>query len=252
MTTLVSEGAASGSTRSGYERSIAAAVALAVVALSVAAAYAGAHAFTRMLKLIHAPTAGSLAETGLAVTGDLAGLLIQLAVFFRAIRWLAGRDVLVWLVAPTHALGPRTFLAVIGAMFLIKVLAVFATGLLLSPSKGGDIVQSLTPVVDIMKTPLWVVFLACGLIGAVAEELIYRGYLSRILEDSCGFWAGAVVSALVWAAMHVYYPLSGQASLVVIGIGLSWMRMRTGSVYPGLAWHAANNALALIVMRAMG
>ena len=72
-----------------------------------------------------------------------------------------------------------------------------------------------------------------------------RGFLLAGLEMRLGFWPGAAISSLVWAALHgvggVLIPF------VAEGIVLCWIRRRTGSVRTGIALHAAQNTVATLV-----
>ena len=120
------------------------------------------------------------------------------------------------------------------------------------PIATGAPTADITPFGALMRSPAWPVMLLGGVLAAVLEELLYRGYLSRTLEASrLGFWGGTAVASIVWAALHVYYPLSMQVMLAVMGLALSWLRMRTGSILPGMAWHIVNNTVALVALRLM-
>jgi hypothetical protein len=95
---------------------------------------------------------------------------------------------------------------------------------------------------------MWLVL--AGIVAAIVEELVWRGWVSRTLERSpLGFWLGAIVASVLWAALHLYYPWTIQATLVVIGVALSWLRAKTGSIWPGAVWHVLNNVVALIALR---
>ncbi len=118
---------------------------------------------------------------------------------------------------------------------------------------AGGALEAVAPLGAIMRSPMWPLLLSAGILAAVAEELIYRGYLSQTLEGSrLGFWGGATLAAVIWAALHLYYPFGIQVVLVIVGLSLSWLRARTGSIYPGMLWHIANNAVALIVLKMIG
>ncbi len=152
-----------------------------------------------------------------------------------------------WWVWPAAIIG----LYIVKAIVSIAVLFVVHGGGAIAgatpiPQPSGD----LSPFGALMRSPAWPLMLLGGIIAAVVEELLYRGYLSRTLEASrLGFWVGATVASVVWAALHVYYPLPMQVVLVVMGLALSWLRARTGSILPGMAWHIANNTIALVALR---
>ena len=83
------------------------------------------------------------------------------------------------------------------------------------------------------------------LIAPWMEEISMRGFLLAGLGMRLGFWPGAAISSLVWAALHgvggVLIPF------VAEGIVLCWIRRRTGSVRTGIALHAAQNTVATLV-----
>jgi membrane protease YdiL (CAAX protease family) len=119
-----------------------------------------------------------------------------------------------------------------------------------SKAAAGGVIESLSPFAAVMRSPAWMLLLLGGILAAIVEELLFRGFLSRTLEQSAlGFWGGATVASLIWAGLHAYYPLGLQAVLVVCGVCLSLVRARTGSVYPGMLWHVCNNTVGLLAMR---
>lgn len=92
---------------------------------------------------------------------------------------------------------------------------------------------------------LFFAILAC-LIGFV-EEVFFRGLILRALA-SAGLWRGAVVSSIVFGVMHLLNLLFG-ADLVAtllqtvyataMGFGFAAVTLRTGSLWPLIAIHAA-------------
>jgi membrane protease YdiL (CAAX protease family) len=84
------------------------------------------------------------------------------------------------------------------------------------------------------------------LVAPVAEELFFRGFVFGALRRRVGVWAGAVISGVLFGAVHagggtpaVFLPL-----LALFGFGLAILYWRTGSLLPGIALHSINNAIA--------
>jgi membrane protease YdiL (CAAX protease family) len=78
-----------------------------------------------------------------------------------------------------------------------------------------------------------------------AEELFFRGLGTRVL----GFLGstGAIVgTALAFGLAHGL--LVALPPLLVLGIGLAWVRIRAESVWPGVIAHAAYNGVALAIL----
>ncbi len=152
----------------------------------------------------------------------------------------------VWWVWPTAIVGLYALKAVVSIGVLYLAYGGGTVG-------SGSATEALTPFAALMRSSAWPLMLAGGVLAAIVEELLYRGYLSRTLETSrLGFWGGAATASVLWAALHVYYPLPMQIVLVAVGFGLSWLRAYTGSILPGMAWHIANNTIALVALRMMG
>jgi hypothetical protein len=91
-------------------------------------------------------------------------------------------------------------------------------------------------------------------IAPIAEELFFRGFFFgalrrihvRVAGRDLGTWLAAVVTAILFGLAH-----TGSASsqylvpLGFLGFVLCVVRWKTGSLYPCMALHSANNALAL-------
>ena len=61
----------------------------------------------------------------------------------------------------------------------------------------------------------------------------------------------AALSSAAFAALHMQYGIGGQFVIFAIGLTLSWIRMRSGSLWPAIVCHALNNAVALVAMKAI-
>ena len=92
--------------------------------------------------------------------------------------------------------------------------------------------------------------LAVMLIGVIAiapivEELVFRGFLLRALADSRLGAAGAIViTAGVWAGLHVDKSWLGMAATFFAGLVWGALRWRTQSTVTTIAVHVLNNLVA--------
>ena len=77
----------------------------------------------------------------------------------------------------------------------------------------------------------------------VVEELLFRGEGVALLLPF-GAPVAVVGSALAFALAHGL--IVGLPVLFAFGVGLAVLRLRTGSVFPGMALHALFNAIAMI------
>ncbi len=85
------------------------------------------------------------------------------------------------------------------------------------------------------------VAVAAGL-APVCEEIAFRGYLQSALRLRLRDGTALAVGAVLFATMHLN-PVS-LPGLLLLGFLFGWLALRTGSVWPGVAAHAVNNAVA--------
>lgn len=83
-------------------------------------------------------------------------------------------------------------------------------------------------------------------LAPVAEELFFRGFFYGSLRGHLGAVGAAVASSAVFALVHFTsaQTLSLLPLLGVLGLLFCFLYERTGSLYPGIALHAINNAVA--------
>jgi len=98
--------------------------------------------------------------------------------------------------------------------------------------------------------------------AGLGEELFYRGYVHGVLRRRHGFAAAALVSAAFFAVRHATqlalvrptYPWGAAASWAgvsfFIGIFMSWLYERSGSLYPPVVAHYLFNMVPLLFLLA--
>jgi hypothetical protein len=103
---------------------------------------------------------------------------------------------------------------------------------------------------DISSTApgMWMVLLVVVVvIGApVVEEIVYRGSLQTALVSTAGKWAGIVITAALFAAIHlapVEFP-----GLFVFALLLGIVRQRSGTLGAAIVTHLAFNATGLLLV----
>ena len=99
--------------------------------------------------------------------------------------------------------------------------------------------------------------MAMSLVAALGEEIGWRGLLQPSLQQTEGFWRASLVTGFIWAAWHwhaiVYgdYNAGGSlfgsvvlfsAMIMLMSIGMAWLTLRSGSLWPAVVVHAAHNA----------
>lgn len=83
---------------------------------------------------------------------------------------------------------------------------------------------------------------AVVVLGPIVEELLFRGLGFRLLErwGKVAAVLGTAVAFAFWHGLVQAWP-----ALLIFGVGMAILRLRTGSILPGYAFHAFFNAAAL-------
>jgi membrane protease YdiL (CAAX protease family) len=90
-------------------------------------------------------------------------------------------------------------------------------------------------------------FLAVVVVGPVAEEVAFRGFLFRGLSVSWFGLAGTLVAtSAIWAAMHIQYDWLVTAQIFLIGLVLGWLRWASGSTLLTIVLHVITNFVATV------
>jgi len=91
---------------------------------------------------------------------------------------------------------------------------------------------------------LWIALI----VGApLSEEFFFRGFLFSGLQHSfAGPWGTVVLTAALWAVIHVQYDVYGMGMIFLQGLLLGCARLATGSVWLCVALHGLTNFVATV------
>jgi len=78
-----------------------------------------------------------------------------------------------------------------------------------------------------------------GIVPAICEEIMYRGYVQRSLEKSGGIWMAIIVSGLIFGAYHL--QITNILPLSFLGIMLAYITYISNSLIPAIVAHFVNN-----------
>jgi membrane protease YdiL (CAAX protease family) len=99
--------------------------------------------------------------------------------------------------------------------------------------------------VDDSTAALVAVAFLVAVVAPVAEEFFFRGFFFTALRNWRGLWPAAIGTGVVFGAIH------GSSAdpafllpLAFFGFSLCLLYAKTGSLYPGIAVHCANNSVA--------
>ncbi len=104
--------------------------------------------------------------------------------------------------------------------------------------------QQVTSLFGTSAAALVLTFVIVALITPVVEELFFRGFVHRALEQQFGFLAGGSLSATVFMVAHFDPRLF--PPIFVLGFGLAYLVHRTGSIWSSIGGHFLINALGVI------
>ncbi|MBZ5698630.1 MAG: CPBP family intramembrane metalloprotease [Acidobacteriia bacterium] len=144
-------------------------------------------------------------------------------------------------------LGVQTFRA--SAMQCLSGGAMLA--LVVSFASGFLNPQSRLPIEQILQARISVaLFAVLGvLVAPLVEETIFRGFLYPVIARRLGIAAGVIVTGILFGSMHAAQLWGGWgqiALLILVGIVLTWVRARTGTVAASYFVHLGYNGLQLL------
>ncbi len=184
-------------------------------------------------------------ETWVAV--HLLAVGIGLVVWFGGLRRASRPLGALGMVSPRTSWGVTALLAV-GALG-ISIVATFVYGFVID-QLGFESLRP--PEIDTDAFFPGVGFLltiqALALVTPISEEVLFRGYVLRGLLHQVGAGPAVVSTALVFSALH--FDAGTIVPIFFTGLALGWLYVKTGSLWPCIAAHAGQNAIALFAVRA--
>jgi membrane protease YdiL (CAAX protease family) len=83
-----------------------------------------------------------------------------------------------------------------------------------------------------------------GVVPAICEEILFRGYVLRSFEKSWGITTAIIISGLIFGMYHL--QIANLLPLTCIGMLLAYMTWITQSIYPAMVAHFANNGASVL------
>ena len=82
-------------------------------------------------------------------------------------------------------------------------------------------------------------------VAPICEEFLFRGFVFRALRNWRGVWPAAAITGVLFGAVHgLSAPVVDLLPLGFLGFVLCIVYERSGSLYPCIALHVLNNAIA--------
>ena len=83
-----------------------------------------------------------------------------------------------------------------------------------------------------------------SLAGPMIEELFFRGFVLTSLVQPLGYFKAIIISSFIFSASHL--TIGVLIPFFITGIMLSWLYLKTRSLWPPFIAHSIQNFLALI------
>ena len=183
-------------------------------------------------------------ETWVAV--HLLATGIALVVWFMGVRQSPFPLQALGLVRPRLSLPFSALLTVVALAF--SILATFLYGLIVE-NLGLDALrppeirtESIFPGIGFLLT-----LQALAVVTPISEEVLFRGFVLRGLLGRIGAGPAIVSTALVFSALH--FDPGTIIPIFFTGLALGWLNVKAGSLWPCIAAHAGQNAIALLAVR---
>ncbi len=150
--------------------------------------------------------------------------------------------------APAHY--AATVLLALSALVLVNWLnGLIDTHILTTPPELAEQMAKFFPPPENALDWVWLIFLV-GVSPAVCEELVFRGFILAGVRDRLTDTQSAILVGLLFGIFHLsVYRLFGTTML---GIIMTFLVLRTRSIYPAMLFHFLNNTLAIVSTYAGG
>ncbi len=114
--------------------------------------------------------------------------------------------------------------------------------------------QDLRPFLQLLQGDAAWIILPVICIGApLSEELLFRGFLfSGLAKSRLGLVGTAILTTVLWTGLHAGYSAFGLIEVLGIGLYLSWLLVRTGSLWVTIFCHAAYNTVVAATLLLIG
>ena len=97
------------------------------------------------------------------------------------------------------------------------------------------------------SAPLWQALFVIALAPAICEELAFRGFILSGLRRMGHQWGAILLTSALFGLAHGILQQSIGAA--VIGVVIGYLAVKSGSLLPGVVYHAVHNGLSVSIGR---
>ncbi len=210
---------------------------------AILAAAGGILALNLILLGINFAMGGTLPKQGNLLTVFVViqdAVIFGAAVLFSIVRYHIGWEHL-GLRAFNVAIGCGLSAALLMASYTIRL----CYGMVALAFGYRPALQNVLLRLDTQGIGLVLTLIAAAVVAPFVEETFFRGFLYGGLRGRIGVVGAMLVSTLFFTALH--FSIDQFIPIFVLGLFLAWLYEKTGSLYPGMFLHMANNAVSLLL-----
>lgn len=132
--------------------------------------------------------------------------------------------------------------------FILTLVIEFIYGLIIQATKLNlhTNVDALNSQAQYMPLVVIATLIGAVVVAPFCEETFFRGFALAGFLRGMGVWPAVILSAVLFTIAHG--DVGSSVPILALGLVLAYIRWRTGSIWPGIALHIANNSLAAIVI----
>ena len=86
-----------------------------------------------------------------------------------------------------------------------------------------------------------------GIIGPIAEEIFFRGFVLPGLVKQFGVVRSLLLSSFLFGIFH--FDPGAVVPTFTLGLALGWVYLKTGSIWPAIFAHGLHNSLAIMMAK---
>lgn len=196
----------------------------------------------RWANLVGQVTTGGLALAACLVMLSLTGERAR-SLGWSGRRWFANLAIGIAALAASYI---ATALFIIGLIVIASILRVPGVEQALEQrSAAADAVKAVFPEMSIALLIPVMVFIS------IWEEFVFRGFLlTRLRIIFRRWWLALLIGSVLFGLGHVYQGFLAVGQIVVMSLVLGGLFVWRRNLVPGIAFHAVNNVIMFLLLRA--
>lgn len=124
--------------------------------------------------------------------------------------------------------------------FWVQTLVWFGVDVLVPPDTAKQ-------AIDEAGGSIVATILLVGIIGPMAEEIFFRGFVLPGLVKKFGIIWALVISSVVFGLFHI--DPGAIVPTFALGLALGWVYIKTGSIWPAMFAHGLHNTVAVLIAK---